>query len=465
MRKPFSVFLLLCALVLGAAFTSHSRKAVDSRGWPMYGGGPENTHYSSLTQINKTNVQQLQVAWTFDSHDAFPGSELECNPIVVDGVLFATTPKLRVIALDAASGKLKWSFDPNEGHRVFAKMRNRGVTFWADSADQHKRVLFVARQFLYALDTETGSLVGDFGQNGRVDLRYDLGRDPAQQFISDTSPPIVYKDLIIVGSIVPETLPAAPGDIRAYDARTGKLRWCFHTIPHPGEFGYNTWPKEAWKYIGGVNNWSGMSLDVKRGIVYAPLGSASFDFYGANRLGDDLFANSLLALNAATGVRIWHFQTVRHDIWDRDLPAPPALVTVRHDGRATDAVAQITKSGFVYVFDRATGAPLFPIKYTKYPRSDVDGEATADTQPLPSAPPPFARQILSESILTNRTPEAHAAVLNRFQQLRNAGEFDPPSLQGTLLFPGWTEVANGAVLPSTRKPVISTSMPTRWLGS
>ncbi len=281
------------------------------------------------------------------------------------------------------------------------------------------------------------SPIPGFGENGRIDLRRDLGRDPLQMFVSATSPPVIYKNLLIVGSIVSETLPASPGDIRAYDARTGALRWSFHTIPHPGELGYRTWPQDAWQYIGGANNWAGMSIDLERGIVFAPTGSAAFDFYGANRLGDNLFANCLLALNAETGQRIWHFQTVHHDIWDRDLPAAPTLVTVRRNGRNVDAVAQTTKSGFVYLFDRSNGAPLFPIEERKYPASDVDGEVTAATQPLPVKPPPFARQILTEDMLTNRTPQARDSVLQEFRKLRSAGQFVPPSLQGSIIFPGF----------------------------
>jgi len=406
--------------------------------WSTYGGGLENTHYSTLTQVNRDNVTKLKVAWTYDAGDAFPGSEMECNPIVVNGILYATTPKLRVIALDAATGTLKWSFDPNEGRPVRSKMRNRGVTFWADaSGNGGKRIFFVWRQFLYALDAATGKPIPSFGEDGRLDLRRDLGRDPALQFITDTSPPVVYKDFLIVGSLVNETLPAAPGDVRAYDVRTGKLRWSFHTIPHPGEFGYETWPADAWQYIGGVNNWAGMSLDAARGIVFVPTGSASFDFYGSNRLGDDLFANCLIALNAETGQRIWHYQTVHHDIWDRDLPTPPALVTVQRDGQPVDAAAQLTKSGFVYLFERETGKPLFPIETRKYPASDAPGEVAAETQPLPTKPAPFARQILTADMLTNRTPEAHAAVLARFQKVRSAGQFVPPSTEGTIVFPGF----------------------------
>jgi quinoprotein glucose dehydrogenase len=402
-----------------------------NRSWPAYGGGLENTHYSALTQVNRENVSQLKVAWTYDSADAFKGSEMECNPIVVNGVLYATTPKLRVIALDAATGRLKWSFDPNQGRPVLAKMRNRGVTY-ADG-----RIYFVWRQYLYALDANTGKVIGSFGEEGHIDLRKDLGRDPAQQSITDTSPPVSYKDLLIVGSLVSESLPASPGDVRAYDARTGKLRWSFHTIPHPGEFGYDTWPADAWQYTGGVNNWAGMSVDMARGIVFVPTGSASFDFYGSNRLGDDLFANCLIALNAETGQRIWHYQTVHHDLWDRDLPTPPALVTVERDGKPVDAAAQLTKSGFVYLFERETGKPLFPIETRKYPASDAPGEVAADTQPLPTKPAPFARQILTADLLTNRTPEAHSAVLATFKKIRSGGQFVPPSVQGTIVFPGF----------------------------
>ncbi|MGA8030369.1 MAG: PQQ-binding-like beta-propeller repeat protein [Bryobacteraceae bacterium] len=433
MLSRFLLPLTLLLLLFTLAFTRHDKHTDEYRSWPSFGGGPDNIHYSSLKQINRRNVSNLEVAWTFDTGDAFTGSELECNPIVVDGVLYATTPKLRVIALDAATGKPKWSFDPNEGHRVLSKMRNRGVAYWAPG----KRIFFVSREYLYSLDAASGQPDSAFGDNGRIDLRRDLGRDPAQMFVSDTSPPLVYKNLVIVGSIVSETVPASPGDIRAYDARTGKLRWSFHTIPHPGEFGYETWRSpNAWQYIGGANNWAGMSLDPERGLIFAPTGSASFDFYGANRLGDDLFANCLLALKAETGERVWHFQTVQHDLWDRDLPTAPTLVTLHRNGHAIDAVAQATKSAFIYVFDRETGKPLFPIEYRKYPPSDVDGEVAAEAQPLPTKPAPFARQILTEDMLTTRTPQAHQAVVDRFRQVRSAGQFVPPSLQGSIIFPG-----------------------------
>jgi quinoprotein glucose dehydrogenase len=293
--------------------------------------------------------------------------------------------------------------------------------------------------FLYALDAATGKAIPSFGTKGRIDLRESLGRVPAtSQSIVLTSPGIVYKELVIVGGRYPETLPAPPGDIRAYDVRTGKLRWSFHTIPHPGEFGYDTWPRDAWKTSGAANNWAGMSLDPQRGIVYVPTGSAAFDFYGADRIGDDLFANCLIALNAETGQRIWHFQGVHHDIWDRDFPSPPALLTVKRDGKQIDAIAQTTKQGFVYLFDRTNGKPLFPIESRKYPPSTVPGEMAASEQPLPARPAPFARQLLTEDLLTTRTPEMHRWALEKFKKFRSEGQFVPFGIGiDTVVFPGF----------------------------
>jgi quinoprotein glucose dehydrogenase len=293
--------------------------------------------------------------------------------------------------------------------------------------------------FLYALDAVTGLPIPSFGRGGRIDLRENLGREPAaEQSITMTSPGIVYKDLIIVGGRNPETLPAPPGDVRAFDVRTGQLRWAFHTIPRPGEFGYDTWPKDAWKTSGAANNWAGFALDAKRGIVYVPTGSAAFDFYGADRLGDDLFADCLLALNADTGERIWHFQGVHHDIWDRDFPSPPVLLTVKRDGKNVDAVAQTTKQGFVYLFDRTNGKPLFPIEYRTYPPSTVPDEVAAAQQPLPSKPAPFSRQLLSEDMLTTRTPESHQWAVETFRDFRSEGQFVPLSVgKHTVIFPGF----------------------------
>ena len=397
--------------------------------WPT-NGGPDNSRYSSLTQINPGNVKQLKVAWTYDAHDAFKGSEMQSNPIVVDGLLYATTPKMRVIALDAVTGKEVWSFDPSAGDRQQRHFRHRGVTVYQD------RVFFTYRNFLYALDRKTGNPLSAFGDNGRIDLRNGLDRPPESVTISASSPGVIFEDTIIMGSTVPETLPGSPGHIRAFDVHTGKMRWIFHTIPHPGEFGYDTWPPEAYKISGGANAWAGLSIDPKLGIVFAATGSASFDFYGSNRIGDDLFADCVLALDARTGKRIWHFQGVHHDVWDLDFPAAPSLVTVTRNGKKVNAVAQVTKTGYVFVFDRKTGEPLFPIGSRSVPASTLPGEKLATTQPYPLKPPPFTRQSFTEDMVTTRTPEAHAAVLAQLKQVDSNGIFTPPSLRGTMLMPG-----------------------------
>lgn len=432
LAKSVSLATFFCLIIFGLATPGTSREAQDAsdRDWPAYGGGPEDIRYSTLTQINRSNVSQLQVAWNYDTLDG-PGAT-ETEPIVVHGVLFGVTPKHRIIALDAATGHLRWKFDSG----IIGRGANRGVAYWASGDDE--RIFGTVQSYLYALDARTGAPIKTFGQDGRIDLRENLGRDPAKQSILMTSPGIIYKDLIIVGDRTPESLPAPPGDIRAYDVRSGAIRWIFHTIPHPGEYGYDTWPKNAWTYSGAANNWTGMALDEERGIVYVPTGSAASDFYGADRIGNDLFANCLLALDASTGKRIWHFQGVKHDLWDRDFPSPPNLVTITRDGRRVDAVAQTTKQGWVYLFDRTNGQPLFPIEYKKYPPSTTPGEVAAQTQPLPTMPQPYARQLLTEDMLTNRTPEAHAWAVEQFRKLRSEGQFVPLSVgQDTVIFPGF----------------------------
>jgi quinoprotein glucose dehydrogenase len=423
--------LALAALALYGTARSVRDASVPAAGrdWPAYGGGPASIRYSTLSQINRQNVRSLVTAWTFDTREE---GGLQTNPIVVAGVLYTTTPKHRVVALDAATGALRWRFDSG----IEGSGPNRGVTYWRSGADE--RIFTAQDQYLYALDAARGRPVPGFGREGRIDLREDLGRPAEEQSVRLTTPGIVYKDLLIIGGRVAEGLPSSPGHVRAYDARTGRLRWIFHTIPHPGEAGYETWPKDAWKISGGANNWAGMAVDEARGIVYAPTGSAAADFYGANRLGPDLYANTLLALDAATGRRLWHFQAVRHDIWDRDFPSPPSLVTVKHHGRRVDAVAQTTKHGFVFLFDRTSGAPLFPVEYRKYPASDVEGEVAADTQPLPTKPSPFARQRLTEDMLTSRTPEAHRAAVEAFRSFRSEGQFVPFGVgRDTVIFPGF----------------------------
>jgi quinoprotein glucose dehydrogenase len=412
------ILLLLPALALAA----------DTE-WPV-NGGPNNIRYSTLNQINRENVTRLQVAWTYDAHDAFKDSEMQSNPIVVDGMLYATTPKMRVIALSATTGREIWSFDPSGGAKASRRFRQRGVTVYQD------RLFVTYRNFLYCLDRKTGAPMQAFGDNGRIDLRNGLGRPPETMTVSASSPGVIFEDMIIMGSTVPETLPGSPGHIRAFDVKTGAQRWIFHTIPHPGEFGYDTWPPEAYKINGGANAWAGLTIDTKLGMVFAATGSASFDFYGSNRIGDNLFADCVLALDAHTGKRIWHFQGVHHDVWDLDFPAAPSLVTVTRDGKKVEAVAQIAKTGYVFVLDRMTGKPLFPIASRKVPPSPLDGEKLSETQPYPLKPPPFTRQAFTPDMVTNLTPEAHAAVLAALKNFDSNGMFTPPSLRGTMLMPG-----------------------------
>jgi quinoprotein glucose dehydrogenase len=407
-------------------------------GWGVYHGDPGGSHFSQLDQVNRHNVQKLEVAWVFDTQDAFGAgpfaSEMQSNPIVVNGMLYTLTPRLRAIALDAASGALRWSFDPNAGHRVDVKRRSRGVAYWARAGKQ--RIYFGTGHYLYALDAGSGKPAVEFGGTGRVDLRTDLGRDPAAQSVFLSSPPVIFEDLVIVGGAVSETLPSSPGHIRAYDARTGALRWTFRTIPWPGEPGYDSWPADAYLRAGGANNWAGMVIDERRGLLFVPTGSAAYDFFGADRTGDNLYANSLVAVDARTGQRVWHRQFVRHDLWDRDLPAPPVLVTVRRGPKRIDALAQVTKSGHVFVLAREDGHPLFPLTDIVAPGSDVPGEIAAATQLVPVLPAPFVRQRLTEATLTQRSPAAHEAVAMKLRELRNRGPFDPPSLQGTIILPG-----------------------------
>jgi quinoprotein glucose dehydrogenase len=434
-------FGLPFARATASSAASSPGKTVD---WPIYGGEPSNDHYSALTQINRQNVGQLQQAWVFDTGEK---GALQTSPLVIGRVLYAYTSMQKVIALDAASGKLLWKFDSG----VAGSGPMRGLAYWTNG--KQRRILAGVMNFLYALDPTTGKPIPSFGENGRIDLRKGLGRDYHLESLAITTPGVVYKNLIIMGAMEPETHPAPLGDIRAFDVRTGALVWRFHTIPRPGEFGYDTWPKGAWKSAGSANNWAGMTIDTRRGIVYVPTGSAVFDFYGGDRIGDDLFADTLLALDANTGKRIWYFQGVHHDIWDRDFPAAPALVTVEHDGKRVDAVAQTTKQGYVYLFNRATGQSLFPIEERQYPPSTVPGEVASPTQPLPTSPKPYARQLLTADMLTNRTPAAHAWAEKKFKTFRSDGQFVPFGLdQQTIVFPGFdggAEWGGPAVDPST----------------
>jgi len=404
--------------------------------WRTYGGNAAANRYSALKQINAANAHLLQVAWTYHTGDNKPGqsSEMQSQPIMVNGVVYTTSPKLKVLALDAATGKRIWQFDPflDTEPRISA---NRGVVYWEQGAD--KRILFTAGPTLFSLNAHTGQPTAGFGQNGQVSLYEGLGRDVKNLYVVTTTPGIVYQNLLILGSRVSENGDAAPGHVRAFDIRTGKIAWVFHTIPQPGEYGYDQWPATAWETVGGANVWSGMSLDEKRGLVFLPTGSPSYDFYGANRPGENLFGNSIVALKAATGERVWHYQTVHHDIWDRDLPCQPNLVTVTHQGKKIDAVAQATKSGFIFLLDRETGKPLFPIEERPVPTSDLPGEQTWPTQPFPLKPAPFARQVFTEAEITDISPEAKAHVTKRFKQVHTGQSFIPPSKAGTVILPGF----------------------------
>ena len=415
-------------------------------GWDRVGGS-EDSHYSALAQINAQNVQALRVAWRFDSGDEYPDSDMQCNPIVVDGLMYVTTPKLRVVALDAATGKQVWTFDAGQKR---APHPSRGLTYWSDGSKS--RVFETVGSNLLSLDAKTGLLDPNFGDKGKVDMRLAFDPPLKNTSLSVTSPGVIYHDLIILGSSVAETLPATRGDIRAYNVRTGKLAWTFHTIPRPGEFGYNTWPSESWKTSGAANNWAGMVVDEQRGTVFVPTGSAAADFYGADRHGNDLFANTLLCLDAATGKRKWHFQAIRHDAWDLDFPCAPILIRCRRNGQMVDAVAQPGKSGYLYVLNRDTGESLFPMEERSVPPSTVDGELLAKSQPVPTLPAPFVRQEFSEATVTNRTPAAHDAVLKELRTYDHGQLFVSPSLKGSVLFPGpsgGAEWGGGAYDPET----------------
>ena len=401
--------------------------------WETYQGDYGRNQYSSLTQINKQNVHLIKPLWVYQTGDSLRNnSQIQCNPIIVDGILYATTPNLKLIALNAETGKLLWEFDPDLD---FSPHVNRGVSYWENKND--KRILYTAGSLLFAINATTGKPITSFGAAGVTSLKTGLGVRAADLFVIATSPGVVFNDLFIIGTRVSENADAAPGYVRAFNILSGEVEWIFHTIPKPGEYGYSTWPKDAYNQIGGANAWAGISLDKKRGVVYVPTGSASFDFWGGNRLGENLFANSIIAIDASTGKRLWHYQTVHHDIWDRDLPAPPNLISVKHNNEIVDAVAQITKSGYVFLFDRDTGEPLFPIEERKVMKSDLIGEEAWKTQPFPLKPPPFSRQSFNVDEITNISLKSYDYVKSILDTIRTGEQFIPPSTQGTMYFPGF----------------------------
>ena len=378
--------------------------------------------------INRGNVGRLALAWSYDTGEK---GDTQTQPIVVGRVMYAYTPTHKTVALDAASGKLLWTFDSG----LNGVGANRGLLYWSDGKDA--RVFAAVDNFVYALDPVTGKPVESFGHGGRIDLREDLGRDPGSQSVRLTTPGVVWHDLLILGGRVAENLPASPGHVRAWDVRSGALRWTFHTIPQPGEPGYDTWPRDAWQYTGGANSWSGITLDEKRGLVFVPTGSAAADFYGANRLGDNLYANCLLALDAATGRLRWHYQFVRHDLLDRDLPSAPTLITLKLKGHKVDALAQTTKQGYVFVLDRDTGKPVFPVDEVPAPATDVPGEVSYPSYLRPRSPTPLARQQLTADDLTTRTPEANRWAREQFAAMRSDGPFKPLTVGiDTTIYPG-----------------------------
>ncbi|MEQ1586168.1 MAG: PQQ-binding-like beta-propeller repeat protein [Cyclobacteriaceae bacterium] len=461
----------LFLLVTATLFTFSCKEKTDYSGWSTYAGSKEGNRYSSNTHITPENVSLLEVAWTYTSGDKDPDNRTQnqCNPIMVDGILYGTTPRLKLFALNAATGETKWIFDPadvdsttkNDKYALYKV--NRGVVYWQDDNGKDQRIFYNTGGKTWAIDVATGKHIESFGKDGYIDLTENLDREPGtfSPFIAATTPGIIFKDLLIMGHRVAESADAAPGHIRAFDVRTGELKWMFRTIPRPGEVGYDTWEDpDAWKKFGGANNWAGMSLDEERGIVYVPTGSIGGDFYGGIRKGQNLFGNSLIALDAATGTYKWHYQVVHHDLWDRDLPANPNLVTIKRNGKKIDAVAQITKHGYVFVFDRETGEPVFPIEERPVPASDLPGEVAWPTQPIPTLPEPFARQSFTKEDVSDLDSATHTEMLERFLTIKYGEPFTPPSKNGVWIFPGFDgggEWGGAAVDPETAIMYINSS--------
>ena len=401
--------------------------------WPAYNGGDDCNHFSNFTQINTINVSQLKVAWEYASGGADTAkntTQIQCNPLIIKGIMYGVSAGSQAFALDAATGHELWK--TNLKDNTFS-MTSRGVTFWTDG--KNSRIFFAYGAFLYALNAQTGQVISSFGTNGKINLIDGIQRLGADMYVISNTPAVVFKNMLIVGTRVSESATALLGNIRAFDARTGHKIWTFHTIPRPNEFGYNTWEKKNYENVGGANNWMGMAIDQKRGIVYAPTGSAAFDFYGGNRKGDNLFANCLLALNASTGKLIWHFQTVHHDIWDRDIPAPPNLFTIIQNGRKIDAVSVLSKQGFTFVFDRVTGKPVFPIEERPFPASEIKGEKAATTQPIPLLPEPFTRQSFTENDI-NLLVSNREEIIDQVRKANTGTPFTPLGYNRTAFFPG-----------------------------
>ncbi len=451
---------VLSFLLLGGCANPNEDQASFSmqpgNNWPVYGGNKEGNHYSPLTQINRDNVNNLKIVWEYNCADMEDSNvnrfgsigQMECQPLVVDGVLYGTTPGLDLFALNATTGKQLWKFRISRERQRFNN--NRGVVYWQNAND--KRILYTAGSYLYAVNTITGKSISDFGKDGKVDLHEGLsiGFDASNLSVTATSPGIAYKNVLILGSSVTEGGDSAPGYVRGFDIISGKLLWTFHTIPLPGEFGYDTWPKNAYKKFGGTNNWSGMVLDENRGVVYFGTGSPSSDFYGGDRKGKDLFANCIIALDAKTGKMKWYYQTIHHDLWDRDVSCPPNLATINHNGKRTDVVVQATKDGLVYVLDRDKGTSLFPVEERPVPvENHLPGESPWPTQKFPLKPLPFSNQQFTDSDITNISPEAHDYVRQLIKGKAYGKNFIPPDTSGILLFgySGGAEWGGNAIDP------------------
>ncbi|MDC6365784.1 MULTISPECIES: pyrroloquinoline quinone-dependent dehydrogenase [Flavobacteriaceae] len=430
-KKLSPVVLFLILIVFAACESSEKESAKDYTTWSSYLGGPDRNHYSTLSQITKENVKNLKIAWSYSAPDS---GQMQMNPIVVDTILYGVTAALRAVALHAATGRELWRF--GDSIKQFTST-SRGVSYWSKGND--KRILYTSGANLFALNALTGKPVPTFGNNGKIDLRSGMPPSAQKKFVISNTPGTIYKDIIVMPIRLGEDIGSAPGNIMAFNVVTGAVEWVFHTIPHPGEEGYDTWEnKHAYKsdIVGAANSWSGMSLDEETGIIYIPTGSASPDFYGGIRNGTNLFSNCLLALDAATGERIWHFQFVHHDLWDRDIPAPPNLITVERNGKKIKAVAQVTKQGYVYVFDRATGKPLFDIEEVPVPATTLEGEKTWPTQPIPVKPKPFAR--LSKN-LTEEDISPYAENKDELKEILKTSdkrEYAPPGLKQMLILPG-----------------------------
>jgi quinoprotein glucose dehydrogenase len=434
LKSRIAALIVLAVLSCAACFAGQDHTA-----WSDYGGGPDSSQYSALREINRENVSRLAIAWTFPTGD---DNRFFFNPVQARGIVYVMAENQSIVALDARTGKKVWAHRPDPHTEIIT---DRGINYWESEDGSERRLLLASNHCLEAIDARTGKSILSFGSDGRVDLKQGLDRDPSTlSLVQSTTPGRVFENLLILGSSTNQGYGSAPGDIRAFDVRTGKLVWTFHTIPRPGELGYDTWPKGAWKRVGGANCWGEISVDEKRGIVYIPTASAKYNFYGADRRGANLFADCLLALNARTGKLIWYYQTVHHDIWDYDFMAAPKLLTLWHDGKKVDAVAETSKTGFVWVFDRVTGKPLWPVEERPEPRSDMPGEETWPTQPFPTKPPPFARQTFTAADLSSYIgdPQELARFKEQIIAARNEGLFTPPSEKGSIQMPGNSGGAN-----------------------